>query len=378
MHPGLGETLAGKYELLELAGEGGMATVYRAFTRGAAGFRRPVAVKRLLPAISDDPEFVAMFVEEARVVSELQHPNIVQIHDFDRDSDDTYFLVMEWVEGMNLLDWSMAHRRAGISTPWPLVAAIGIEVLKALTAAHERAVPENARDDAAPAAPGTVLPIFHRDVTPQNILLSTAGVVKLTDFGLARAMDRGRITQPQMVKGKISYLAPELTDGADPSTQTDLFGVGVVLWEVLAGEKLFKGENPLEIIRAIRDGEIPPIGAKRGDVPDELGAVVAQALARSPGDRHPSARAMARTLANILRTTPSSTGADVLAEGVREARRWLARASTPNDRTTDVDWASAETLSDPDSASMTRVDHEEEGHVPLTRRRTTQKPTPAP
>src|SRR5688572_14822335 len=142
MHPGLGETLAGKYELLELAGEGGMATVYRAFTRGAAGFRRPVAVKRLLPAISDDPEFVAMFVEEARVVSELQHPNIVQIHDFDRDSDGTYFLVMEWVEGMNLLDWSSAHRRVGMSAPWPLVAAIGIEVLKALTAAHERTVPE--------------------------------------------------------------------------------------------------------------------------------------------------------------------------------------------------------------------------------------------
>jgi eukaryotic-like serine/threonine-protein kinase len=361
MRPESGETLVGKYELREIAGEGGMASVYRARTRGAAGFQRPVAVKRLHPALSDDPEFVTMFVEEARVVSELQHPNIVQIHDFDQDEDGTYFLVMEWVEGLNLLDWSIAHRRAGVDAPWPLVAAVGIEVLKALTAAHEHT---NERED--------LLPIYHRDVTPQNILLSTAGVVKLTDFGLARAMDRSRITQPEMVKGKISYLAPELTEGADPSPQTDIFGVGVVLWEVLAGDKLFKGENPLQIIRAIRAGDVPLIGERRKDVPDELGAVVATALATDPAARYPTTRAMVRALSNLLRGTPSSTGADVLAQSVREARRWLTYAA-PAEGSAELD---AER--DRQSPSVTMVDFEEEGHVPLTRRRNTQKPSAGP
>ncbi len=358
MNPESGETLAGKYELREVAGEGGMASVYRATTRGAAGFRRPVAIKRLLSALSDDPAFVEMFVEEARVVSELQHPNIVQIHDFDRDARGAYFLVMEWVEGVNLFDWSIAHRRAKLATPWPLVAAVGIEVLKALTAAHERT---NDREE--------VLPIYHRDVTPQNIMVSTSGVVKLTDFGLARAMDRARITQPHMVKGKISYLAPELTEGADASAQTDLFAVGVVLWEVLAGDKLFKGENALQTIRAIRNGAVPLVSERRSDLPEELVSVVATALAKDPAERFASARAMVRALSNLLRGTPSSTSADVLAESVRETRRWLARLPP-------LEGADAleEEVRERAPASVTKLDSEEEGHVPLTRRRNSQKP----
>jgi serine/threonine-protein kinase len=312
--PAAGEVLADKYELLELAGEGGMARVYRGFTRGAAGFRREVAIKRILSALSDKAEFIEMFVEEARVVAELQHPNIVQIHDFDMDEGGAYFLVMEWVEGLNLLDWSLAHRHAPMPAPWPLVAAIGIEILKALTAAHER---RNHRGD--------ISPVYHRDVTPQNILITTKGIVKLTDFGLARAMDRAPITQPDMIKGKISYLAPELTEGEGASPESDLFGVGVVLWEVLAGDKLFKGENPLQTIRAIRRGEIPPIELRRPDVPKALGGILSKALARRPADRFSSARAMIRALANLLRVTPSSTSADVLGRSIQGARERLAR-----------------------------------------------------
>lgn len=353
-----GETLGGKYELIEVAGEGGMASVYRARTLGAAGFRRPVAVKRLLPAPSGNPEFVQMFVEEARVASELQHPNIVQIHDFDRDESGAYFLVMEWVEGMNLLDWAIAHRRVKVDTPWPLVAAIGIEVLKALTAAHERT---NESDE--------VLPVFHRDVTPQNVMLSVSGVAKLTDFGLARAMDRARITQPHVVKGKISYLAPELTFGEEANAQTDIFAMGVVLWEVLAGGKLFRGEAPLQIVRAIREDAVPSVSTRRRDVPEELCAVIASALAKDPTQRFSSARAMTRALSNILRATPLSTGSDVLGESVREARRWLAKPRN--------DEAQSANVTEPERSSVSltiEYEDEEEAHVLLTRRRGAPKP----
>jgi serine/threonine-protein kinase len=353
MDPEAGEVLAGKYELLELAGEGGMARVYRAMTLGAAGFRREVAVKRIRSALSDKPEFVEMFVEEARVVSSLQHPNVVQIHDFDQDEGGAYFLVLEWVEGLNLLDWSVAHRRAEVPTPWPLVAAIGIELLKALTAAHERT---NHR--------GEISPVYHRDVTPQNVLVTTGGFVKLADFGLARAMDRARITQPDMVKGKISYLAPELTRGADPSPQSDLFGVGVVLWELLAGEKLFKGENPLETIRAIRAGGVPRVDARRADVPAELGRVLERALATDPARRFSSARSMVRALANLLRVTPSSTSAEVLGKSIVEARTWLARHAA-----VEGEGASHEDERRRASPSVTVLDRDDDAHVLLTRRR---------
>ena len=192
------ELLGGKYEVLELAGEGGMAKVYRGQTHGAAGFTRPVAIKRVLAPLSQNPEFLKMFVEEARVISELDHPNIAQIHDFDRDRTGEYYLVLEWVDGLTLLEWRQAYREHGNHVPWNLTAAIGIEVLEALHAAHEH-------EDQH----GKPAPIFHRDVTPQNVMLSSCGVVKLTDFGLARAMDRSSITKPGVVKGKISYLAPE-------------------------------------------------------------------------------------------------------------------------------------------------------------------------
>ncbi len=314
-HPHIGKRLAGKYELIALAGEGGMAEVFKAVTHGAAGFRRHIAIKRLLEHLSEDPEFVAMFVEEARVTAALQHPNIVQIHDFDQDEDGVYFLVMEWVDGLNMLAWLDSYRQRDDKPPWHLVAAVGIEVLKALSAAHEN-VDERGRR----------VPVFHRDVTPQNILMSANGVVRLTDFGLARAMDRARMTRPQMVKGKLSYLAPELTTGADPTVQTDLFGVGIVIWEALAGRKLFDGETPLEILTKVKLCEVPPLANLSPTMPRSLEDAVLRALHPDPSRRFKSARSMVRALANILRMTPESTSAEVLAKSVRAARDALGQA----------------------------------------------------
>lgn len=310
-----GHVVARKYELIAPAGTGGMAHVWRARTIGAAGFSRPVALKRLLAPLAADAEFVKMFVEEARVVSALQHPNIVQIHDFGLDEQRQYFLVMEWVEGVDLLDWARGHAALGRRTPWHLATAIGIEVLKGLTAAHERA-----DDRGGPA------PVFHRDVTPHNILIGLNGIVKLSDFGLARAMDRGKMTRPNIVKGKIAYLAPEIAEGAEASARTDLFSVGIVLWEALAARKLFTGKDHVELIRRIRLGETPPLSAERPDVPAELAQIVHRALSRDPEARFGSAREMARALARMLRQCEESTEADVIAASVRDARKGLGFA----------------------------------------------------
>ena len=346
------ELLGGKYEVLELAGEGGMAKVYRGQTHGAAGFTRPVAIKRVLAPLSQNPEFLKMFVEEARVVSELDHPNIAQIHDFDRDRNGEYYLVLEWVDGLTLSDWRQGYREHGNHTPWTLTAAIGIEVLEALHAAHVREDSE-----------GRPAPVFHRDVTPQNVMLSNCGIVKLTDFGLARAMDRSSITKPGFVKGKLSYLAPELTYEAEPSAQTDVFSVGVVLWEVLAGEKLFKDKDPLKVLGTIRDMEIPDLAEFRDDLPERLREIIRKALRRNPIERYASSRDMARDLATLLRTTGEVTDSHLISQSVRWARSQLdqARPSEPATKP----FAAKEALIKAASADETIPDTS----IPLTRRK---------
>jgi serine/threonine-protein kinase len=317
--------------------------VFYAFTHGAEGFRRPVAVKRILDHLAEDPSFVAMFVEEARVTAALTHPNIVQIHDFAEDSDGAFFLVMEWVDGVNLFHWQQAYLAAGEHTPWHLVAAAGIEVLKALHGAHEH------EDNA-----GRKVPVFHRDVTPQNILIGANGVVKLTDFGLARAMDRARMTQPQMLKGKLSYVAPEMITGGDPSVQTDLFGIGIVLWETLAGRKLFDGEGPLQILSKVKDADVPPLSDIRPDIPRALHDAIHRALEKEPTARFKSARSMVRALANILRMTPESTSSEVVARTVRLAQQRLRDAIPPTQEL---------------SASELEALIDEPSHIPLTTRK---------
>jgi eukaryotic-like serine/threonine-protein kinase len=305
----------GKYELIELAGEGGMATVYRAIVRGAAGFSRTVAVKKIKTEFRAIRNYIDMFVEEARVGSELAHPNIVQVYDFCTDDEGAYYLVMEWVEGVDLGSFIRSFREFGQTTPWPLVVAIGIGTLRGLGAAHERRRPE-----------GTASPVIHRDVSPHNILLGANGVVKLTDFGLARARDRVySLTAPGTVKGKLSYLAPEVTLGQPASPQSDLFGMGTVLWESLAGARLFDARTDLEVFKQIRNCDIRPLGRVRPDVPPALLAAIDTALKKDPKQRYESARHMAFALAEILKGAEATTDAQqALGATVIEARRRLA------------------------------------------------------
>jgi serine/threonine-protein kinase len=313
IYEGAGTILAGKYQLIAPVGEGGMASVWRARTLGASGFSRKVAVKRVLSSLSRSPSFAAMFLEEARVVADLQHPNIVQVHDFDKDAHGNYFIVLEWVEGIDLRQYVRAHERIQQPTTWHLVTAIGVEVLRALGAAHGR-LDESGRS----------VPVIHRDVNPANILLGVNGIVKLADFGLARASDRGSMTDPGIVKGKVSYLAPELVAGKSASAKSDLYGVGIVLWEALTQKRLFVGRSLPDTAMQVLNGQVPRLETERSDLPEALCEAVHTALSREPENRFDSAQEMLRALTAILRVHPEPTDAAPLAWSVRRSMALLS------------------------------------------------------
>lgn len=339
MQPG-GQLIDGKYQLVAVAGEGGMATVYKAVQKGAAGFQRTVAIKHIKPEFRALKNYVDMFIEEARVGSELAHPNIVQVHDFIAQQG-SYYLVMEWVEGIDLGQFIRRHRELGISVEWPLAVAIGIGTLRGLGAAHERRAPD-----------GSPSPVIHRDVTPHNVLLGVNGVVKLTDFGLARARDRvASMTAPGTVKGKLSYLAPEVSFGKPNTAQSDLFGVGSVLWETLSGERLFDGKNDVEIFKKIRACKVPPIADRRPDIPAALAAVLDVALAADPANRFESATAFAHALAQVMKQAVGIDPQTALGQAVRELR---ARSKTPTDELTTTDYEVSRADADAEPIELTK------------------------
>jgi serine/threonine-protein kinase len=304
-----GQLIDGKYQLVAVAGEGGMATVYKAVQKGAAGFQRTVAIKHIKPEFRAIKNYVDMFIEEARVGSELAHPNIVQVHDF-LSQDGSYYLVMEWVEGIDLGHFIRLHREAGHHVAWPLAVAMGIGTLRGLSAAHGRLGPD-----------GQPSPVIHRDVSPHNILLGVNGVVKLSDFGLARARDRvASMTAPGTVKGKLSYLAPEVAFGKPNTVQSDLFGVGNIMWETLTGDRLFDGKNDVEIFKKIRGCKVPPIADIRPDVPQQLVRVLDIAMAADPNNRYGSAAEFAHALSQVMKLAVGLDPAVALGTAVRDLR----------------------------------------------------------
>jgi serine/threonine protein kinase len=303
--------LGGRYRLLTLAGRGGMAEVWRAEVLGAAGFRRTVAIKRVLPELANTASFQQMFVEEARVMSLLSHPNIVQVFDFDEDPSG-FYLALEWVEGTTLRELADLWISTGRQPSCALVAAIGIEVLRALEAAHSHEV-QQADGSRMPA------PIIHRDVSPSNVLLSRSGVVKLTDFGLARAFDRARITPPDVVKGKIAYLPPEQVRGPGLTVRSDLYSVGVMLWELCCGRRMYQGLTDADIVQSLlRRLSHPPVRSFRAEVPESLAQAIDCALSAEPEKRFASAAEFARALSDGLRLIPERTDATRLGQEVRQ------------------------------------------------------------
>jgi serine/threonine protein kinase len=322
-----GTLLGNRYRLVELAGKGGMAEVWRGELIGAEGFKRPVAVKRVLRALLTSKDHRQMFIGEAQLTAMLDHPNVVQVYDFGEDEHGLY-LAMEWVEGLNLLQLLRLLTEHKVKSSCALMAAIGIEMLRGLEAAHENVVVEH---------DGTMkpTPIIHRDVSPSNVMLSIRGIVKLADFGLARALNRavvGGITPAGVVKGKLAYMAPEVLRGKPASAQSDVFSAGVVLWEAMAGRRLHGSASEQDIVMSLIRGEHPPaLLAHRADAPAALAAAVDRALETDPARRYQSASEFARALSDVLRTIPERTDTSRLSRevtgAVQELRRAAARAS---------------------------------------------------
>ncbi|MBN2715270.1 MAG: serine/threonine protein kinase [Deltaproteobacteria bacterium] len=302
--------VGGKYQLEEIAGTGGMANVWRATMKGPGRFRRTVAVKHMHSHLKENTQYREMFFEEARVGAELQDGNIVQTYDFIEEYGE-YFLIMEWIEGINLYTYAQYVNKMKSRTRWELAVAIGIGVLRGLSAAHEYV------DDA-----GRPTPILHRDVSPHNILISEKGMAKLIDFGLALASDRlSAPTPPDVAKGKLSYMAPEVLQGGKATHLSDQFAVGNLLWETLAGRRLFTGESDRDVFNQIISGNIPPLNKLRPDVPKPLLKVIGRALSADPAKRYASARDMALELTNVLRIVRVQDDFyELLAQSVHAAR----------------------------------------------------------
>jgi serine/threonine-protein kinase len=281
---GHGQTVLGRYVVFEEIAAGGMATVHLGRLRGAAGFARMVAVKRLHRQYAKDPEFVAMLVDEARLAGRIHHPNVVTMLDVAAE-DGELVLVMEYVHGEPLAKLLRTARRKGLPVSSRIAATILTEALHGLHAAHE------ARDEK-----GMELGIVHRDVSPQNIIVGADGVTRVLDFGIAKAAGRIHSTREGEIKGKFAYMPPEQLHGEHLDRRADVYAAGVVLWETLTGERLFLGSAEMPDLQRLLDADVQPPSTRIAGLAAAFDAVAMKALAREPDDRYPTARAMAIAL----------------------------------------------------------------------------------
>ncbi|MCB9555989.1 MAG: protein kinase [Deltaproteobacteria bacterium] len=267
----------GKYYLLERINVGGMAEVFRAKAFGVEGFERLLAVKRILPNIAEDEEFIEMFIDEAKIAVQLNHANIAQIFDLGK-VEDSYFIALEYVHGKDLR--AIFDRCRSLTSTMPIAQAclIVMKVCEGLDYAH------NKRDGA-----GREMHLVHRDVSPQNILISYEGEVKLVDFGIAKAAGKASKTQRGILKGKFGYMSPEQVRGLPLDRRSDIFSVGIVLYEMITGERLFLGESDFSTLEKVRNVEILPPSTYNRNVTEELEQIVLKALARDVDDRYQNA-----------------------------------------------------------------------------------------
>jgi len=283
-----GTITLGRYELLHPLGVGGMAQVFKARALGPGGFRRDVVVKRILPEYGRDSDFIRMFVDEAKILGLLHHPNVVQVYEFGED-DGTLFLALEYVEGPSLSRVLRTLRGANKRMPPAIAAFIAREICRALECVHEL------RDEQ-----GRPLGAIHRDVTPSNVILTPAGEVKLLDFGVATFKDALQGTKAGTVKGKPAYLAPEQLEGKSIDGRVDLFALGIVMHEMLTLQHLFAGDSDLGTVKQIMEMDIPRPSANRDDVPEALDGTVMRALERDRERRFPTATEMGTALDNFV------------------------------------------------------------------------------
>lgn len=278
----------GQYKLLEKIAAGGMAEVWKARMRGVEGFQKTVAIKKILSHMTDNSEFVGMFIDEAKLAAQLSHPNIVHIYDLGKIGRD-YYIAMEFVDGKDLRSLMNAGRRKGVRMPLGLALFIAARLASALDYAHRKRDFED-QD----------MGLVHRDVSPQNVLLSLEGDVKLCDFGIAKAVSKAGQTQMGALKGKLQYMSPEQAWGRAVDARSDLFSLGAVLYEMLTGERLFTGDTEISVLESVRQGQIRSTRQTDPSIPVEVDEIVARALAYDPQSRFASAGEMKHRIESVL------------------------------------------------------------------------------
>ncbi|HEY5947540.1 MAG TPA: serine/threonine-protein kinase, partial [Kofleriaceae bacterium] len=280
----------GQYVLVRRIARGGMAEVFLAQQRGLEGFDRRVAVKRILPHLADSPDFVKMFLGEAKLAAQLSHPNVVHIYEFGKVEHD-YFIAMEFVDGVHagqLFKYSEKEK-----LPATLIARIGADAANALHYAHELR-----------GSNGKLLGLVHRDVSPANIMVSFDGVVKLCDFGIAKAAAAGdQLTNPGQVKGKYAYMSPEQTIASGLDGRSDVFSLAIVMWELLSGRYIVSRGDTVAAMRAIRDGKLDPIEKVAPNTPPPLAAALTWAL-EPKREKRATAAELAQALEAFLKSAP--------------------------------------------------------------------------
>ncbi|HEY1695651.1 MAG TPA: serine/threonine-protein kinase [Polyangiaceae bacterium] len=295
--PHLPSRVLGRYAMYEQFAAGGMATLHYGRLLGPSGFSRTVAIKRLHAHLSEDPDFVAMFLDEARLAARIHHPNVIQTLDAE-SSEGELFVVLDYVHGDSLSRLQREAKRVTTPASPPIVGAILFGALEGLHAAHE------ARD-----ASGEPLELVHRDVSPHNILIGTDGVARVLDFGVAKARGRTQTTRVGQLKGKLAYMAPEQLGGR-VTRRSDVFSASVVLWEALTGVRLFQGDDEGEVVAKLLHEPIPAPRTHAPSVTRELEAVVMRGLERDPAKRFATAREMAVALErHAALATPIEVGA---------------------------------------------------------------------
>lgn len=273
--------VVGRYALYGKLATGGMAAVHFGRLLGPVGFSRTVAIKRLHPQYAKDPEFVAMFLDEARLAARIQHPNVVVTLDVVA-MDEELFLVMDYIRGESFSRLLRGARRQNITPPGGFIAAIAAGMLHGLHAAHE------ATDER-----GQPLKVVHRDVSPQNVLVGVDGVPRVLDFGVAKAAARIQVTRDGQMKGKLSYMSPEQLRARTVDRRSDIFAAGVVLWEALTGKRLFVGEDATEVLTRILKQEVVAPSSLNPSVSPQVDALVLRALCKDPDERFQTAREFA-------------------------------------------------------------------------------------
>ncbi len=297
----------GKYLLLERLAVGGMAEVFLAKSFGVQGFEKLIAIKRILPTMAEDQEFIQMFIDEAKIAGHLSHANIVPIYELGKIGD-AHYIAMEFVWGKDLLHIINRFRRMRERMPPAMVMWVGAMICDGLDYAHTKR-----------SRQGEPLNLIHRDISPQNVLISYEGHVKLIDFGIARAASRTTRTQAGVLKGKFGYMSPEQVRGKAIDQRSDLFAVGTVIYEMITCERLFLGESDVSTLEKVRTVDVVPPSEVVEGVPPLLDKIVMKALAREPDDRYQSACEMRHDLQHCLATQMKPFG-------VSKMSAWMKRS----------------------------------------------------